>query len=183
MLRCFTILLIVLALAGCNLLQSKVSTETLEAELIRWIAEQGMSASEARCPAGQKLIQGHVFECTVVVDEVEVPVVVEVNDPATGTVEWKPKYKTVTQEQLQRWLRTLPDLSGRELTIDCPGTVFVSVPNSTVECEFFDQATQKTFIGTLEFTDGEGGYSWQIDPKVGDSPEPTADQPTADQPT
>jgi hypothetical protein len=157
--------MLALALAGCGLLQSKVSAETLEAELIRWAAEQGLSASEARCPDDQKLIKGSVFECTVVVDEVEIPVLVEVSDPVTGTVAWKPKYKTVTRQQLEDALRNFPDLAGRELTLDCPGTVFVSTPSSTVECEFFDQATQKSFVGTLEFTDGEGGYSWKVDPK------------------
>jgi hypothetical protein len=159
------IVIIVLALAGCELLQSKVSAETLEAELIRWMADQGLSASEARCPAKQRLIQGHVFECTVVVDELEIPVVVEVNDPSTGTVAWKPKYKTVTKAQLEGALLQLPDLVGREVSLDCPGTAFMSVPNTKIACPFFDQSTQKQLVGTLEFTDTEGAFSWQVDPQ------------------
>lgn len=163
--RRFEIVPFVLALAGCNWLPAKISDETLEAELIAWIADQGLTASEARCPSKQRLEQGKVFECVVVVDTVEIPVEVTVTDPSAGTVEWRPKYKTVTRQQLEDSIRGLPDLLGRELTLDCPGAVFVSVPKSTVSCEFFDLSTQKSFVGRLEFADGNGGYTWTVDPK------------------
>lgn len=161
----FDVVLITLALAGCGLMQSKVSAETLEGELIRWLADSGLSASAARCPADQKLVKGNVFECTAVVEEVEIPIRVEVTDSTAGMVEWTPKYKTMTKSQLERWLLTLPDLLDRELTVDCPGAVFVTVPDSQVQCEIVDQSTQMSFVGTLTFTDGEGGYSWRVDPK------------------
>jgi len=157
--------IIVLALAGCNWLPSKVSADTLEAELIAWMADSGLTASEARCPRNQRLELGRTFECIVVVDQVEIPVLVEVTDPSAGIVEWKPKYKTVTRQQLEESILELPDLVGRDVQIDCPGTVFVSTPNSAVSCDFFDQSTQKSFVGKLQFTDDNGNYTWTVDPK------------------
>jgi hypothetical protein len=155
-----------IALAGCELLHPKVATETLEAELIKWLAEQELTASEARCPDNERLEGGNVFECTCVVDGVEIPVRVEVINPSAGVVAWTPKYKTFTRAQVEDSIRALPDLGGRELAIDCHATVFVSVPNSTIACDVSDQNTAQSFVATLEFTDGQGSGTWQIEPPI-----------------
>ena len=159
----FIAISMLLALAGC---QPKVSADTLEGELIQWLAEQGLTASEATCPDRQKLVGGHEFECTIIVDEVEIPVRVEVINPSTGVVAWTPKYKTFTRQQIEDSIRALPELAGRELAFDCHETVFVSVPNSTIACDVIDQGSAQAYVATFEFTDDQGGGAWQLDPPI-----------------
>jgi hypothetical protein len=158
-----TVIVMLLALAGC---QPKVSAETLEAELINWLAEQGLTASEATCPDKQKLVGGHEFECTVIVDGVEIPVRVEVTNPNTGMVAWTPKYKTFTRQQIEDSIRALPELAGRELGLDCHASMFLSVPSSTITCDVIDQGTTQTHVATFEFTDDQGSGAWQLDPPI-----------------
>ena len=153
-----------LALAGCELLQPKVSSDTLEAELIKWLAEQGLTATSASCPDNQKLEKGNRLECTCVVDGVEIPVSVEVTDPVEGIVQWQPKYTTVTKTQLEASIREIPELSGHEADIDCHKAVFVSVPNSKLTCELTDKPNGAEFVVNLEFTDGAGNYSLNVVP-------------------
>lgn len=154
---------ILLALASCR---AKVSAETLEAELVSWLAEQGITASEATCPDKQKLEGGNVFECVVFVDAVEIPIRVEVTNPTTGVVAWKPKYRTFTAQQIEDSIRALPELAGRELALDCHGTVFVSVPNSKIACDVIDQGTAQAWAANFEFTDGQGSGAWLLDPPI-----------------
>jgi hypothetical protein len=152
-----------LALAGC---QSKVSADTLETELIKWLAEQELVASQATCPDKQKLDGGHVFECTAVVDGVEIPIRVEVINPSTGVVAWTPKYKTFTRPQIEDSIRALPEFAGRELALDCHKAVFVSVPKSKITCDVIDQGTAQAYVASFEFTDGQGSGTWQLDPPI-----------------
>jgi hypothetical protein len=159
----FVAITMLLALAGC---QPKVSAETLEAELTTWLAEQGLTVSAASCPDKQKLIGGHTFECMVVVDTVEIPIRVEVTNPTTGVVSWTPKYKTFTLQQIEDSIRALPEFTARELALDCHGTVFLSVPDSTITCDVIDQATARAFVATYEFTDEQGSGAWQLDPPI-----------------
>ena len=156
-----------LALPGCELLQPKVSSDMLEKELIKWLADQGLTATEASCPDNQKLEKGNVLECTCKVDGVEIPVRVEVTDPIEGTVEWEPKYTTVKKVQLETSIRELPDLTGKDITVDCRKQVFVSVPNSKVECDLTDNSSGEAFTAELEFTDGTGDYALNLTAKPG----------------
>jgi hypothetical protein len=153
---------ILLLVAAC---QTKVSAETLEAELVTWFADQGLTASEATCPDKQKLEGGNEFECTVIVDGVEIPVRVEVTNPSAGMVAWRPKYKTFTREHVENSIRALPEFAGRELVLDCHANVFVSVPNTTITCDVSDSSNAQTQVATLEFTDAEGSGTWQVESK------------------
>jgi hypothetical protein len=168
--RVFAALSLALLLAlplGCELLQPKVSSDMLEAELIKWLAGQGLTASEATCPDNQKLEKGNVLECTCKVDGVEIPVRVEVTDPLEGTVEWEPKYTTVKKAQLEESIRELPDLTGKDIVIDCHKQVFVSIPNSKVECDLTNNDSGEAFVAELEFSDGAGNYALQLNAKPG----------------
>ena len=171
----YTVLFTLLALAGCK---PKVSADTLESELIQWLAEQGLTASEATCPDRQKLVGGHEFECIVIVDAVEIPIRVEVTNPSSGLVAWTPKYRTFTREQIEDSIRTLPELAGRELSFDCHKSVFVSVPNSMIACDVVDQGTAQTHVATFEFTDDQGSGAWQLDPPIATPTAEPAEAPT-----
>lgn len=159
----FVAITMLLALAGC---QPKVSAETLEAELTTWMGEQGLTVSEATCPDKQQLVGGHEFECTVVVDEIEIPIRVQVTNPTAGVVSWTPKYKTFTRQQIEDSIRLLPEMTGRELSFDCHANVFLSVPDSQIACDVIDQASARGFVATYEFTDEQGSGAWQLDPPI-----------------
>lgn len=158
---------LLLALTGCEqileLAQPKVSSEMLEAELIKWLAEQGLTATDASCPDNQKLEKGNKLECTCMVEGVEIPVSVEVVDPTDGTVKWEPKYTTVKREQLEQSIVALPELNGQAVDVDCEQAVYVSVPNSKVVCALTTDG--KPFVVNLAFTDGEGSYEVDVVPK------------------
>jgi hypothetical protein len=153
---------IVLILSLAAACQGKASAEALEAELITWFANQGLTASEATCPDKQKLEGGNEFECTVMIDGVEIPIQVEVTNPSAGVVSWRPKYKTFTREHVENSIRALPEFKDRELTLDCHATVFVSVPNTTIVCDVSDSSNAQAYLATLEFTDAEGSGLWQV---------------------
>lgn len=166
----FVAIPMLLALAGCK---PKISADTLEAELIAWLGEQGLSASSASCPDRQKLEGGHMFECTLMVDDVEIPVRVEVTNPTNGVVAWTPKYKTFTREEIEDSVRTLPQFSGRDLDLDCHGTVFLSVPDSTITCNVTDRSSAQSYVATFVFTDDRGSGSWTVDPPAGGDEAPS----------
>lgn len=160
------ILMISLPLGACELLENKVSKEKLEAELASWLKSNELEASEIVCPDNQKLEKGNVFDCNCKIAGVDVPVRVEVTDPATGAVEWQAKYTTVKDTQIESAIPALPELAGRTIQVDCPGKVLVSVPGSEWKCDATDQAQPDVALQvTLEFTDGEGNYEWQLGPK------------------
>lgn len=158
--------LLLLPLAACDFLTPKVSAEKLEAELTKWLADQGLTATAASCPDNQKLEKGNRLECTCTVDGVEIPVAVEVIDPSDGTVKWEPKYTTVKKDQLEGSIRSLPELDGHDVAIDCHKQVFVSVPDSAVECDLTDNSTNEAFVVNLTFSDDKGSYNLDVVPKT-----------------
>jgi hypothetical protein len=152
---------------ACELFEQKVSKDKLEAELAKWLKDHDLEASKITCPDNQKMEKGNVFECSCIVADIEVPVRVEVTDPAEGTVEWTTKYTTVTDDTIERDVPNLPELAGRNLTIDCTTAVLVSVPQSKWTCDVTDIAAGNlAMVLTITFEDGEGTYGWTLEPKA-----------------
>jgi hypothetical protein len=156
-----------LSLGACELLQPKVSKEKMEAELAAWLKSNDLEATSIVCPDNQKLEKGNVFECTCKIEGIDVPVSVEVTDAVAGTVEWKTKYTTVKDTQIEAGIPALPELAGRTVVVDCPDKVLVSVPNSEWKCNAVDQAQPDAALEVkLKFNDGEGNYEWTLGPKA-----------------
>lgn len=165
--RVVPLAVLVLALApACELFENKVSKEKLEAELAKWLKQNDLEASKITCPDNQKMEKGNVFECTCIVAEIEVPVRVEVTDPVEGTVEWTTKYTTVTDDSIERDVPKLPELAGRNLTIECTTAVLVSVPQSKWTCDVTDVgAGNLPMLLNITFEDEQGTYAWTLEPK------------------
>jgi hypothetical protein len=160
------VLLLALASTGCDWLTPKVSKEKLETELAAWLKTNELEASEIVCPDNQVLEKGNVFECNCKIDGIDVPVRVEVTDPASGTVEWTTKYTTVKDTQIETSIPALPELAGRSVRVDCPKKVLVSVPDSEWKCDAVDDAQPDVALQVvLTFKDGQGNYEWTLGPK------------------
>ena len=151
---------------GCDLLQPKVSQKEMESALADWLESHDLVATDIHCPDNQKMEKGNVFECTCKVHDQEIPVSVEVTDPGTGTVEWKPKYLTMKGEELAKEIKGKPEFAGHDVTVTCSDKVFVSVPDSEWTCDVVDNNDGgKAFVATLKFNDGEGNHNWSMAPK------------------
>ncbi len=165
--RVASIALVLALLPACELFEQKVAKDKLEAELAKWLKQNDLEASKVTCPDNQKMEKGNVFECSCIVADIEVPVRVEVTDPAAGTVEWTAKYTTVTDDTIEHDVPKLPELAGRNLTIDCATPVLVSVPQSKWTCDVTDVAAGNlAMVLTITFEDGEGTYAWTLEPKA-----------------
>lgn len=156
---------LVLAASGCDLLQPKVSQAKLEEALKAWLVDHDLEAKEIHCPDNQKMEKGNVFECTCEVHGATIPVRVEVTDPTSGTVEWKPKYLTMKGEEFAKEIKARPQYAKHDLTIKCSDKVLVSIPDSEWTCDITDNTDKKTYVGTVKFTDGEGTHDLNIKAK------------------
>lgn len=155
-----------LCTTACDFLQPKVSQQKLEAALTDWLKEHDLEASDIHCPDNQLLEKGNVFECTCKVHGTDIPVRVEVTDASSGTVEWKPKYVTLTGEQFAKEVRERPNFAEHDVEITCSDKVLVSIPDSTWTCEIVDKGDgNKAYTATIEFTDGEGTHNMNVEPK------------------
>lgn len=151
---------------GCDLLQPKVSQKEMEAALADWLKSHDMVATDIHCPDNQLMEKGNVFECTCKVHDQEIPVSVEVTDPSTGMVEWKPKYLTMKGEELAKEIKAKPEFAEHDVTVTCADKVFVSIPKSEWTCDVVDNNDGgKAFVATLTFNDGEGNHNWSMAPK------------------
>ena len=158
--------LLSLGLFGCDLLQPKVSQKELQDALANWLKDHDLEANEIHCPDNQKMEKGNVFECTCKVHDQEIPVRVEVKDPSTGTVEWKPKYLTMKGEELAKEIKAKPEFAEHEVSVTCSDKVFVSIPDSEWKCDVVDKNDGgKAYVATLKFNDGEGNHNWSMAPK------------------
>ena len=151
---------LLLLVPACDFLTPTVSNQKLEAALEQWLIEHEMEAHDIHCPDGEKLEKGNVFECTCQVHGTDIPVRVEVTDPSSGTVEWKPKYLTLHAEDFIAEVKENDAFKGHDLEITCTDKVLVSIPDSKWECQIVDKgAGNKAFAATVTFTDGQGAHN------------------------
>lgn len=159
-------LLPLLVLTACDFLKPKVSQEKLETALEKWLVDHQIEAKAIHCPDNQLMEDGNKFECTCEVHGAEIPVSVEVTDAKSGTVEWKPKYTTLTGEQFAAEIRANPNFQGHQLEVTCSDPVLVSIPDSKWTCEIIDKNDgDKVYVSTITFTDGEGTHNIESKPK------------------
>jgi hypothetical protein len=156
----------VVAGLGCDLLQPTVSQKKLEEGLAAWLVDHDLEANDIHCPEGERMEKGNVFECTCKVHETEIPVRVEVTDADAGTVEWKPKYTTITADKFLEEVRARPQFAGHDLDMSCTDKVLVSVPDSEWSCSFVDKGDGgKEYAASVVFSNGEGAHTIDIQPK------------------
>ena len=162
----FAISTAMLASAGCDLLQPKVSKSELEQALRDWLTSNELVAKTVSCPDDQPMKKGHTFECTAEVHGTDIPVAVEVTDPSTGMVEWKPKFLTVKRDSFEQEVAANPAFVGHDLKLDCHDAVWVSIPESEWKCDITDRGDgDKQYIAVITFSDGEGTHAIEIKPK------------------
>ena len=155
-----------LCLSACDLLQPKVSREKLESALKDWLVTHDLEATDIHCPDNQKLEKGNTFECTCKVHGTDIPVRVEVTDPASGTVEWKPKYMTMKGEEFAKEIRANDAFKDHKIEVTCTDKVLVSIPDSEWDCEFVDRNDgDKQYAAKVTFTNGDGGHDLKWKPK------------------
>ena len=149
----------VVSLSGCDFMQPKVSQEKLEAALSEWLVSHDMEAHDIHCPDNQLMEKGNVFECTCKVHGTDIPVSVKVTDPASGTVEWKPKYTTLKGEVFAEEIRSNDAFKTHDITVTCTDKVLVSIPDSQWDCEIVDKNDgNKVYAAQVTFKNGEGGH-------------------------
>lgn len=160
------LLLLPIALSGCEQIKAallnQVSSSELEGHLAEWLKDHDLEAKEIHCPDGQKIEVGNTFECTCQVHGTEIPVTVRVTDSA-GSLEWEPKYLTITRENVEEEIASKPEFAGHHLDIDCHDPVWVSIPDSEWDCEVTDPDDGgKQFKATVKFLDGEGTHEMTV---------------------
>jgi len=149
---------------GCDVFKPKIDPDLAGGLIESILKKEGLKADSVDCPDGQPATEGHTFECTATVADVEVHFTMEVLDDK-GTVYATPSDHTLVVEKVEPEIESDLKAQGHSVgTVDCHGDVWVAIEGAEVTCDVTDEAGA-AYLWTATFTDDDGNHEHSLKAK------------------